>query len=181
MPIGQFGRYWTLISANYLHGGILHLIFNLMALRQIAPWVSQEYGASRMFIIYTLGGAFGFWVSWLAGVHFTIGASAAVCALIGSLLYFGKSRGGTYGSMVYREVSGWVAGLVLFGLMMPGINNWGHGGGLLGGVLLGMMLGYQEQGGENSFHRFLSLFCAVVTIGVLSWAVFTSFALMLRS
>lgn len=174
MPIARFGRYWTLISANYLHGGILHLIFNLMALRQIAPWVSQEYGPSRMFIIYTLGGVTGFWVSWIAGVHFTIGASAAVCSLIGSLLYFGKSRGGTYGSMVYREVSGWVVGLLLFGILMPGINNWGHGGGLLGGILLGMMLGYQEQGGETSFHRVLSMFCAVLTVGVLGWAVFSS-------
>lgn len=179
LPISQFGRYWSLVSANYLHGGILHLIFNLMALRQIAPWVSQEYGAGRMFVIYTLGGIAGFWVSWLAGVHFTIGASAAVCSLIGSLLYFGKSRGGAYGSMVYREVSGWVVGLVLFGVMMPGINNWGHGGGLLGGILLGMMLGYQEQGGETAFHRLLTIFCAILTVGVLAWAVFTSFALAL--
>jgi rhomboid protease GluP len=178
-PIGQFGRYWTLISANYLHGGILHLIFNLMALRQIAPWVSQEYGASRMFVIYTLGGAAGFWVSWLAGVKFTIGASAAVCSLIGSLLYFGKSRGGVYGSMVYKEVSGWVFGLVLFGLIMPGINNWGHGGGLMGGVLLGMLFGYQEQGGETSLHRFLSLSCAVLTVAVLGWAIFSSLMLII--
>lgn len=179
MPIGQFGRYWTLISASYLHGGILHLIFNLMALRQIAPWVSQEYGPNRMFIIYTLGGVAGFWVSWLAGVHFTIGASAAVCGLIGSLLYFGKSRGGTYGAMVYREVSGWVIGLILFGLMMPGINNWGHGGGLLGGILLGMMLGYQDHGNETTFHRILSLSCVVLTVGVLGWAVFSTLVLIL--
>lgn len=174
LPIVKYDRYWTLISANYLHGGILHLVFNMMAVRQIAPWVSQEYGASRMFIIYTLGGVAGFWVSWIAGVPFTIGASAAVCGLIGALLYFGKSRGGVYGSMVYREVSGWVTGLVLFGLVMPGINNWGHGGGLLGGVLLGMLLGYEEQGRETRMHRTLAIFCAVSTAGILIWAVFTS-------
>src|SRR5512136_1436827 len=44
IPIDRFGHVWTLISATYLHGGILHLVFNLMALRQIAPWVNHEYG-----------------------------------------------------------------------------------------------------------------------------------------
>ena len=177
IPISRFGRFWTLLSANYLHGGILHILFNMMALRQIAPWVNHEYGPSRMFIIYTLGGVFGFVVSFLAGVPFTIGASAAICSLIGSLLYFGKSRGGTYGAAVYREVSGWVVGLILFGLVMPGINNWGHGGGIIGGMLLGMLLGYEERGAETAGHQILALACAVVTIGVLVWAAVTGLAL----
>lgn len=169
-PIDHFGRYWTLITANYLHGGIIHLIFNLMALRQIAPWAAHEYGICRMFSIYTLGGVFGFLVSYLAGVPFTIGASAAVCSLIGALLYYGKSRGGTYGGMVYREVSGWVISLFVFGLLFPGINNWGHGGGIAGGALAGMLLGYQERRRENSFDRILALICALVTISCLGWA-----------
>lgn len=170
LPIGRLGRLWSLVSANYLHGGIFHILFNMMALRQIAPWVTNEYGSNRMFIIYTLGGVCGFWVSYLAGVPFTIGASAAVCSLIGSLLYYGKSRGGTYGAAVYREVSGWVVGLVLFGLMMPGINNWGHGGGILGGVLLGMLLGYEERRPERAVHHILALICGGMTVGVLGWA-----------
>ncbi|ACM21899.1 rhomboid-related membrane protein [Geotalea daltonii FRC-32] len=174
IPIDRFGRLWSLVSANYLHGGILHIFFNLMALRQISPWVIQEYGSSRMFIIYTLGGVCGFWVSYIVGVPFTIGASAAICGLIGALLYFGKSRGGTYGAAVYREVSGWVVGLVLFGLVMPGINNWGHGGGILGGIVLGKLLGYGERRRENSFHHLLALICAVTTIAVLGWAAFTA-------
>jgi len=145
-----------------------------MALRQISPWVIQEYGSSRMFIIYTLGGVCGFWVSYIVGVPFIIGASAAICGLIGALLYFGKSRGGTYGAAVYREVSGWVVGLVLFGLVMPGINNWGHGGGILGGIVLGKLLGYGERRRENSFHHLLALICAVTTIAVLGWAAFTA-------
>src|SRR6185369_1485202 len=75
-PIDHFGRFWTLISANYLHGGILHIIFNMMALKQIAPWATNEYGPSRMFTIYTVGGVIGYVVSYMAGVSFTIGASA---------------------------------------------------------------------------------------------------------
>lgn len=176
-PIDHFGRYWTLISANYLHGGILHIIFNLMALKQIAPWVSNEYGASRMFSIYTLGGVIGYVVSYMAGVPFTIGASAAVCSLIGSLLYYGKSRGGAYGSSVYREVSGWVISLFIFGLIFPGINNWGHGGGILGGIVVGALLGYNERRRENHFDQALALLCGLATVAVLGWALVGTFIL----
>jgi rhomboid protease GluP len=171
VPIDS-GWYWTLLTANYLHGGIMHLIFNLMALRQIAPLVNQEYGASRMFTIYTLGGVFGYLISYLAGIGFTIGASGAVCSLIGALLYYGRSRGGVYGAMVFREVRGWVIGLALFGFIMPGINNWAHGGGIVGGVFFGMILGYAERNRENVFHRLVALGCAGVTVGVFAWTAY---------
>jgi rhomboid protease GluP len=170
IPIGEYGRFWTLLSANYLHGGIMHIVFNLMAFRQIAPRVSHEYGVSRMFTIYTLGGIGGYIVSCLAGIPFTIGASAAICALIGSLLYYGRNRGGTYGGMVYREVGGWVISLLLFGFIVPGINNWAHGGGILSGILLGMLLGYREKRRETPLHRLLAICCGVATILCLAWA-----------
>lgn len=166
-PIDRFGRIWTVVSANYLHGGILHIIFNMMSLRQIAPLVANEYGTSRMFTIYTLGGVFGYLVSYLAGIPFTIGASAAVCSLIGALLYFGRSRGGAYGSSIYREVSGWVISLFIFGFIFPGINNWAHGGGLAGGIVLGFLLGYEDRRKSTSFQDVLAILCALVTVFVL--------------
>ena len=169
VPIDQFGNFWTLLSANYLHGGILHLLFNLMALHRIGPLAVNEYGAKRMFVIYTIGGVFGFWISYLAGVPFTIGASAGICSLIGALLYFGKTRGGVYGGSVYREVSGWALGLLVFGLIVPGINNWGHGGGIVGGIALGMLLGYGERRRETALHTNLALLCGVATVSVLLW------------
>jgi rhomboid protease GluP len=175
-PIDRFGNYWTLLSANYLHSGILHLLFNLMALRQLAPMVINEYGVSRMFTIYTLGGIAGYVVSYLAGVMFTIGASAAVCSLIGALLFYGKSRGGSYGSSVYREIGGWVISLFVFGLIFPGINNWGHGGGIVGGIILGAILGYNERRRENSVDQAAALICGLATIGVLGWAAVRVFA-----
>jgi rhomboid protease GluP len=170
IPVDEYGRFWSFLSANYLHGGILHIIFNLMAFRRIAPWVSQEYGTGRMFTIYTIGGTVGYVVSYLAGIPFTIGASAAICALIGSLLYYGKSRGGTYGTLVYREVGGWIVTLILFGFFMPGINNWAHGGGIISGLLLGILLGYLEKRPETRLHNVLAIACGVATFVCLAWA-----------
>ena len=114
IPIDQMHRWWTLISANYLHGGILHILFNMFALKQIGPLVLREYGVNRLISLYTLGGVIGFFVSYLAGIQFTLGASAAVCSLIGASLYYGKSRGGTYGQAIYKQISGWVVVLFIF-------------------------------------------------------------------
>ncbi len=169
-PIDSLHRWWTIISANYLHGGLLHLVFNMLAFSQLGQLVAREYGVARMLSIYTAGGAFGFFVSYLAGVTLTIGASAAVCALIGAMLYYGKSRGGLYGDLLYKRIGGWAVGIFLFGLLVPGINNWGHGGGLAAGIALGYMLGYEEKRQESSFHRIMGGISSLVTIAVLLWA-----------
>jgi membrane associated rhomboid family serine protease len=87
IPVGNYNRWWSLISAGFLHGGILHIFFNMAAFNQIAPFVVRIYGIWRMLTIYILGGIFGFYLSNLAGVAFTIGASASVCSLVGTLLY----------------------------------------------------------------------------------------------
>ena len=173
IPIDRFHHWWTLVSASFLHGGILHIVFNMMALRQIAPLVIREYGTHRMVVVYTLSGVIGFLVSYLAGVSFTIGASAAVCGLIGAALYYGKSRGGIYGQTIYRQVGGWAIGIALFGLLVPGINNWAHGGGMAAGILLGWLTGYHERKKETRLHRFLGGVCLSGTGLILLWGVFT--------
>ena len=174
VPIDEYHRLWTLVSASFLHGGILHIFFNMAALRQLATVVNREFGVYRMFVIYTVSGIIGFWISYLAGITFTIGASASVCGLVGALLYYGKSRGGIYGRNLYRQVFGWVVFLFIFGLIVPGINNWGHGGGILAGIIFGYLLGYQEKKRENLLHKTLAGLCAMATLAVLIWAVGTS-------
>jgi rhomboid protease GluP len=124
-----------------------------------------------MFIIYTLSGVLGFLVSYLAGVKFTIGASAAVCGLIGAALFFGKSRGGIYGQAVYKQISGWAIGIFLFGFLVPAINNWAHGGGMLAGAGIGFLIGYRERKRETNGHKIAAYICIFITAGVLSWAV----------
>jgi rhomboid protease GluP len=171
IPIDQLDRWWTLISANYLHGGIFHILFNMIALSQIAPLVIREYGAPRMVILYTLSGAIGFFISYLAGIGLTIGASAAVCGLIGAALYYGKTRGGVYGQTIFKQIGGWALGIFLFGFLMPGINNWGHGGGICAGAALGFVLGYHERARERLYHRILAGLCIAVTVLILVWAL----------
>ena len=170
IPIGD-GRWWTLISAGFLHGGLLHIFFNMMALRQLAPFILDAFGLHRFAILYVWTGVAGFFVSYLAGVPFTIGASAPVCGLIGAILYYGKSRGGFYGEAIYRQALGWVVGLVLFGLFIPGINNWAHGGGIISGLLLAFITGYQERRKETSIHRILGTASIVIAAAALLWAV----------
>jgi rhomboid protease GluP len=174
IPIDRFGRWWSLVAANYLHGGILHIFFNLMALSQIAPLVQREYGRYRFIIIYTIGGIAGFYASYLAGVSFTIGASAALCALLGAAVYYGKSRGGIYGRAVYRQIGGWALAILAFGLLVPGINNWGHGGGFIAGAALGMALGYNENRSESRIHGLLAALLIGLTLLVLLWALVTA-------
>lgn len=176
-PIERLGRWWSLITAGYLHGGLLHIFFNMAALNQLAPLIVREFGIFRMFTIYTLGAAGGFYASYLAGVALTIGASAGLCALIGAALYYGKRRGGIYGRVIFRQTSGWIVGLVLIGLL-PGINNWAHGGGLLAGAILAVLLGYSERRPEAFWQVVTGGILMTATVLALGWAVVG--AVMLR-
>jgi rhomboid protease GluP len=162
-----FVGWLTLLTANFLHGSLLHILFNMLVLYQIGMLTVREFGIYRMLIIYLLSGVVGFLVSYLAGVSFTIGASAAVCGLIGALIYFGKARGGVYGNLVYRQIGGWAVGLLIIGLM-PGINNWGHAGGFLAGIGLAYLLGFQERQRETFAHKAIAGVCVLTTIAVLA-------------
>ena len=176
IPIDQGHRWWTLVSANYLHGGILHIFFNMFAFWQLGPLVMREYGVNRLISIYTLGGIFGFFVSYLRGTGLTLGASAAICSLIGASLYYGKSRGGAYGQAIYKQIITWVVVIFLYGFLARGsIDNWGHGGGIAAGIVLGYLLGYQERTTENLFHKSLAGGCVVLTVAVLVLAITSSF------
>jgi rhomboid protease GluP len=159
------GRWWTLLTANYLHGGLLHILFNMLWLRQIGPLVEELYGSSRFIALYTLAGIFGSLTSVLAGTYFFIGASGAILGLFGALLYYGRSRGGTFGSTIFRQMLIWAVIAFAIGFLIPGVDNWGHLGGLVIGLATGWLLGYQERGRQKLFHHLLA-FAAVLFIGI---------------
>jgi rhomboid protease GluP len=178
IPIDHFQAWWSLINANWLHGSLLHIIFNMLALRTVAPLVIHEFGLFRMFSIYTISGAAGFYLSYLGNVPLTIGASSGLCGLIGALLYFGKSRGGEWGQRVYKQTSGWIVSLLLVGFLVPNINNWGHGGGLAAGIFFGWVLGYTDKRKENRLDKSMGLALMVFTALLLAHSVVQGFFLI---
>jgi len=173
-PVIAEHRFWTLISASFLHGGIFNILFNMMALYQLGPFVLREFGFHRFINLYIITGICGFAVSVLFGVPFTIGASASICGLIGAIIYYGKSRGDSYGEVIYKEAMGWVVGLIIFGLFFPGINNWAHGGGILSGIGFAFLMGYNDNKQESAWIKLLAYTCILLTVLVLIWAVANS-------
>ncbi len=175
VPVFQFHRWWTLVSASFLHGSLLHLLFNMVALNYLGRISADIFGLYRFLLIYLLSGVAGFMASVLAGVPLTIGASAAICGLIGALLFYGKNRGGEFGRLVVEQVRGWIIGLVLIGFFLPSINNWGHGGGLLAGLGLAALVGYREKRPEGMLLRQAAILVVMVNLAILIWAVIQVF------
>jgi rhomboid protease GluP len=139
------GEWWTLITATYLHGSVLHILFNMLWLRRTGAWVEELYGASRFIIIYTFAGLVGSATSVLAGTPLFVGASGAIFGLFGALIFYGRHRGGTFGSAIFRQVAILAVISFGFGLIMPNVDNWGHLGGFIGGLLAAFILGYEER------------------------------------
>jgi rhomboid protease GluP len=165
VPVFVEGKWWTLLSASWLHGSALHILFNMMWVRQLGPATADIYGAARMVIIYTVAGVLGFFLSSLAGAllpplliiggaPFTLGASAAIFGLLGSLVYYGRRSGS---SIVRTEALGYAIPLFMFGLFIPGIDNYAHAGGFAGGYLAGMWLDPLKP--ERMDHFFGAAFC----------------------
>ncbi len=162
-PLSQ-GQWWTLFTAIYLHGGLLHILFNMIWLRNVGYAVDELFGTSRAFIIFTAAGVVGFIASDLLRVAFTVGASGSIFGLLGALIYYGRHRGGSFGEALYRQVGSWALMAFAFGFFFPGVNNWAHAGGFVGGYLAAMLLGYQEISRERTGHRLAAIALAVITL-----------------
>jgi membrane associated rhomboid family serine protease len=184
IPVFGFGRWWTVLSAGWLHGGLLHILFNMMVLRQFGPTTSEFYGSSRMAIIYTIAGATGFLASTFAGTlvflpsilrgaGFTVGASAGICGLAGALLYYGKRTGSR---MVSEQIKSWLITIFLFGFFIGGIDNWAHLGGLLGGYGTAKILDPLKP--ERLDHLVGALVCLAVTVIAIVFSVVHGLALL---
>jgi rhomboid protease GluP len=169
------GRWWTLITAIYLHGGILHIFFNMLWVRQIGPAVEELFGASRLILIFSLSGLIGFVASVFFHGAYTLGASGAIFGLLGAMVYYGRSRGGTFGEAIYRQVGQWALILFAFGFLMRGVDNWAHGGGFVSGYLVAMWLGYNEKTPERFSHQILAMGAVALTVISFALALWAGF------
>lgn len=135
------GQWWRLVTAMFLHGGIIHIGFNMMVLYQIGPAVEELYGSARYLFIYLVTGVAGFVVSSYIGGHASLGASGALLGLIGILLAVTSRRGGAYMRQLRSQLISSLVILFALGLLPGvGVDNWAHGGGLVAGFVLGRVM-----------------------------------------
>lgn len=165
-----YGGWWTLLSAGWLHGSLLHIVFNVMWVRQLGPATEELFGPARMFLIYTLSSISGFLLTssslyyvgsipLLGGAGQSVGASAAVFGLFGALIYYGRRTGRR---AIHQQMVQYAVILGVFGLVFPGVDNMAHLGGLVGGYVAARLLDPLQP--ETGNHMLWALICLAATV-----------------
>jgi rhomboid protease GluP len=183
LPVFGLGRWWTVLSAGWLHAGLLHIAMNMYWLWQMGPALTELFGSARTVIIYTAGGIAGFALSSIAGAYFpnlpvlraaglTVGASAPLFGMIGALYHYGRT-----GSSIARQmaVSIMIQALI-FGLLVPGIDNYAHLGGFAGGYLTSAFLNPMTR--ERGDHMIVAALCLVATVLSIAASIVTGLSLL---
>ena len=163
-PVFGLGRWWTILSAGWLHGSLLHIAFNLYWIRFLAPETAELYGVSRTVILYTLSSAFAFAATstlglyGLGGAFLTVGASAPISGLVGALVHYGRRTGS---SLILRQAWSYAIMTIVIGFVLPRADNVAHVGGFIGGYLASLLLDPMKP--ERGNHTVAAVVCLAAT------------------
>jgi len=166
-PAIMAGQYWRLITAGFLHGGMLHILMNSWVLFDLGTTVEQFYGTSRMLVIYFVSTITGFLLSTYWSASISIGASAALMGLVGAMIAFGVRDRTGLGSAIKGMYVRWLIYIMLFGFIIPGIDNAAHIGGLAGGFAVGYVAGTPKlvERGSEQFWKYAAYASVALTVG----------------
>lgn len=154
----RMGQIWRLFTPMFLHGSLLHIGFNMYALYSFGGGLERHYGRWRYLALFLLGGFAGNVISFMFSPYPSVGSSTAIFGLLGAeavFLYQNRELFGTGATRALGQVV-MIAGVNLVIGLSPGIDNWGHIGGLLGGTLFAWFAGPVLQ--VSGFYPALRLF-----------------------
>lgn len=135
------GEIWRFITAAFLHGGLVHIVFNMMALNVIGSQVEQIYGWKKYLVIYFSAALGGSLVSYIFSPEsISVGASGAVFGLLGAMLVFGVKKKSIIGKSFMINIIQVIAFNIIIGLSVSNIDNFGHFGGLILGGATALIL-----------------------------------------
>ncbi|MEX2103787.1 MAG: rhomboid family intramembrane serine protease, partial [Bacilli bacterium] len=144
-PLIQDEQYWRLLTPIFLHIGFPHLLFNSMALYFIGPAVERIYGGFRFIFIFLLAGVMGSLASFAFTPNLSAGASGAIFGCFGALLFFGQKHRALFFQTMGKDILFFLGLNLMLGFIFPGIDNFGHIGGLLGGYLAATTVGIPKE------------------------------------
>jgi len=171
VPVFGLGSWWTVLSASWLHGNLLHILFNMMWVRDLGPATADVIGPARTAVVYVVAGVFGFFLSSFAGRYIgplpllgggagiTIGASASIFGLLGALVHYGRMSGS---SLIHGQAMRYAIILFIFGVIMPGVDNYAHLGGFVGGYATSAFFNPLTR--ERGDHILLAVLCLAATL-----------------
>lgn len=164
LPAILLRRWWTVLSAGWLHAGLLHIGFNLYWIRILAPETAELYGPGRMVMLYSAASVGGFAASSLVqsmglGGLITVGASAPILGLLGAMVAYSRRTGS---GAVGRTAWSYAIYMILFGFLMRGVDNAAHVGGFAAGFLAGYALDPRQS--ETGNHLLGAVVCIVATV-----------------
>lgn len=182
-PIFCWNRWWTVLSAGWLHGGLMHITFNLMWIRQLSTTANRAYGATRLTIIYILSTIISSLLtsyvafalpglpSILQGAQLSIGASGGVFGLLGALVTHGQHQRDL---SIKQQALNYA--IVLFGLgfIWGNVDNWGHLGGFLGGYVVTQLPWLNSRYPQKNSHVFAALGGSLLVIVSILLSLFHS-------
>jgi rhomboid protease GluP len=169
--VTALGWWWTLCTAVFLHGSVLHIAFNLAIMRRYLPMVEHLFGTGRAFVIFMAAGVGGFLLSDLLSHAPTIGASGAIFGLLAALISYGRRTGQ---SQVTQQLSTSALVMFAYGFFMPSVNNWAHAGGFIGGFLAAELM--PTSGQRES--AIIWVLCGVATLVTLAGFVLSFLGVM---
>ena len=154
----RMGEVWRFITPVFLHGSIPHIFFNMYALLSIGTFLEKHFGHKRFVLLYFLGAFSGNVFSFLlTGENgYSVGASTAIFGLVAAELVFFYQNRKLFGSQARQAIGNmvFIIAVNLFIGLAPGIDNWGHVGGLLGGAMFAWFAGprWEVTGISPDFH-----------------------------
>lgn len=163
---------FRLFTSAFLHIGVMHLLLNMWALKAVGTQVENLFGKKRFLIIYFGGTLVASLVSLIFMDIQTIsaGASGAIFALFGALLYFGYNYRAYLGNVMIRQIMPVIAINLFIGFMVPGINNAAHLGGLVGGLLFSYAVGLKNK--TNKQERINGIIAVIMILAILAYLLF---------
>jgi rhomboid protease GluP len=139
------GDYYRLITAAFLHIGIIHILCNMYALYIVGSQIENFYGKTKFTIIYLFSAICGNLLAMLSSNTISAGASGAIFGLFGALLYFGYHYRVYLGSVLKSQLIPLIILNLLMGFVLPGVDGLAHIGGLIGGILISAALGVKYK------------------------------------